>query len=298
TFADSRREFEVVLAEDDQPQRQTDIGREDVGRRLTGVDDQSSLCGRLSGQCSEDLARPGLVLRRVAGPDLAVHQGVEAGVAQAEGHVGVPALTQILDRVAAGLHRRFLPEVQVEAALDHGIDEALFAAEEVIQRRHLHSRGIADRPQGEVLARSLGEEVGGRIEQPGACISRWGLCHNAILSCTVDTEIYSSDMTVGIMTDRTLAGKTVLIGGGGKNLGGLIARQSAAAGASVAIHYNSESSRPEAEETLAAIEAEGVKGVLLSGDLTRAQNVEKLFDDAEEALGAIDIAVNTTGQVL
>ena len=100
------------------------------------------------------------------------------------------------------------------------------------------------------------------------------------------------------MTDRTLAGKTVLIAGGGKNLGGLIARQSAAAGASVAIHYNSESSRPEAEETLAAIEAEGVKGVLLSGDLTRAQNVAKLFEEAKAALGSIDIAVNTSGKVL
>ena len=42
-FADGRRQLEVVLAEDDQPQRQTDIGREDMGRCLTGVDDQPSL---------------------------------------------------------------------------------------------------------------------------------------------------------------------------------------------------------------------------------------------------------------
>src|SRR5699024_4064032 len=139
--------------------------------------------------------------------------------------------------------------------LDHGIDEALLAAEEVIQSRHLHADGIADGPQGEILAQSRGDEVGGCIEQPGACISRRGLCHSAILSCTVDIWTYISDTTGAIMTDRTLAGKTVLIAGGGKILGGLIARQSAAAGASVAIHYNSDSSRPEAEETLAAIEA-------------------------------------------
>lgn len=100
------------------------------------------------------------------------------------------------------------------------------------------------------------------------------------------------------MTEQILQGKTLLIAGGGKNLGGLIARQSAEAGADIAIHYNSESTRPEAEETLAAVEASGSKGVLLTGDLTKPANVEKLFVDAVSALGPIDIAVNTTGKVL
>ena len=100
------------------------------------------------------------------------------------------------------------------------------------------------------------------------------------------------------MTEQILQGKTILIAGGGKNLGGLIARQSAEAGADIAIHYNSESTRPEAEETLAAVEASGSKGVLLTGDLTKPANVEKLFVDAVSALGPIDIAVNTTGKVL
>jgi len=100
------------------------------------------------------------------------------------------------------------------------------------------------------------------------------------------------------MTEQTLQGKTILIAGGGKNLGGLIARQAAAAGADIAVHYNSESTRPEAEETLAAVESSGSKGVLLTGDLTKPANVERLFDDAVSALGPIDIAVNTTGKVL
>ncbi|MBM9465169.1 SDR family oxidoreductase [Aeromicrobium sp. YIM 150415] len=100
------------------------------------------------------------------------------------------------------------------------------------------------------------------------------------------------------MTDRTLTGKNVLIAGGGKNLGGLIARQAAEAGANTAIHYNSETSRPEAEKTLAAVEAAGARGVILSGDLTRPANIERLFSDAETALGTIDIAVNTAGKVL
>ncbi|MDN5586904.1 MAG: SDR family oxidoreductase [Brevibacterium sp.] len=100
------------------------------------------------------------------------------------------------------------------------------------------------------------------------------------------------------MTDHSLQDKTILIAGGGKNLGGLIARQAAAAGADIAIHYNSESSRTEAEQTLAAVEDNGAKAVLLTGDLTRPANVEKLFADATSALGSIDIAINTTGKVL
>jgi NAD(P)-dependent dehydrogenase (short-subunit alcohol dehydrogenase family) len=77
-----------------------------------------------------------------------------------------------------------------------------------------------------------------------------------------------------------------------------VARQAAAGGADVAVHYNSEASRPEAEKTLAAVEEAGRRGVLLTGDLTVPDNVRALFADAEAALGHIDIAVNTVGKVL
>ena len=100
------------------------------------------------------------------------------------------------------------------------------------------------------------------------------------------------------MTDHTLAGKNVLIAGGAKNLGGLIARQVAQAGANVAIHYNSDSSRSDAEQTLAAVEAAGGKAAIFQGDLTVPENVARLFADAERAIGKIDVAVNTVGKVL
>lgn len=57
------------------------------------------------------------------------------------------------------------------------------------------------------------------------------------------------------MADHSIKGKTVIIAGGAKNLGGLIARDLAAQGAqAVAIHYNSAASKGAAE-TVAAIEA-------------------------------------------
>lgn len=101
------------------------------------------------------------------------------------------------------------------------------------------------------------------------------------------------------MTDHSLNGKTVLIAGGAKNLGGLIARDFAAQGAAaVAVHYNSAAARGEADATVAAIEAAGAKGFAFQADLTTAGAVEKLFADAKAAMGDIDIAINTVGKVL
>jgi len=100
------------------------------------------------------------------------------------------------------------------------------------------------------------------------------------------------------MAERTLKDKNVLIAGGAKNLGGLIARQAAAGGANVAIHYNSDGTRQDAERTLAAVQEVGGQGVVVQGDLTAPANVARLFDEAEAALGTIDIGVNTAGKVL
>lgn len=100
------------------------------------------------------------------------------------------------------------------------------------------------------------------------------------------------------MTDHTLTGKNILIAGGAKNLGGLIARQAAQAGANVAIHFNSDASRADAEQTLAAVEASGVEGAIFQADLTVPANVTRLFADADAAIGTIDVAVNTAGKVL
>ena len=101
------------------------------------------------------------------------------------------------------------------------------------------------------------------------------------------------------MSSHSIQGKTVLIAGGAKNLGGLIARDLAAQGAkAVVIHYNSAATKAEADETVAAIEKAGAKAVALQADLTGAAAVEKLFADAIAAVGRPDIAINTVGKVL
>ncbi|MBD9467683.1 SDR family oxidoreductase [Pseudoxanthomonas sp. PXM01] len=101
------------------------------------------------------------------------------------------------------------------------------------------------------------------------------------------------------MTDHSIRGKVVLIAGGAKNLGGLIARDLAQQGAAaVAVHYNSPASKADADATVAAIQAAGAKAVALQGDLTTAAAMERLFADAVAAVGRPDIAINTVGKVL
>jgi NAD(P)-dependent dehydrogenase (short-subunit alcohol dehydrogenase family) len=101
------------------------------------------------------------------------------------------------------------------------------------------------------------------------------------------------------MADHSIKGKVVLIAGGAKNLGGLIARDLAEQGAkAVAIHYNSASSKTEADATVAAIRSAGAEALALQGDLSSAGAVEKLFADAVAAVGKPDIAINTVGKVL
>lgn len=101
------------------------------------------------------------------------------------------------------------------------------------------------------------------------------------------------------MSRHSIQGKVVLIAGGAKNLGGLIARDLAAQGAkAIAIHYHSAASKAEAEATVAAVGQAGAQAVALQGDLTAAAAVEKLFADAAAVVGRPDIAINTVGKVL
>lgn len=101
------------------------------------------------------------------------------------------------------------------------------------------------------------------------------------------------------MADHSIKGKIVLIAGGAKNLGGLLARDLARQGArAVVIHYNSAASEADAKATVAAIQAAGAHALALQADLTTAGAVEKLFADTVAAFGRPDIAINTVGKVL
>lgn len=100
------------------------------------------------------------------------------------------------------------------------------------------------------------------------------------------------------MTQHSLEDKVVLVGGGAKNLGGLISRTFAADGARIVVHYNSNGTKAAAEETVAAISKAGGEGFAIQGDLTKAANVTKVFEEGKKRFGGLDVAINTVGKVL
>ena len=87
----------------------------------------------------------------------------------------------------------------------------------------------------------------------------------------------------------SLEGKCALVTGASGGIGGAIAQALAAAGAKVALSGTR-------VEPLEALKAKiGERAVVCPGDLGDAAATEKLFKDAEAALGQVDILVNNAG---
>jgi NAD(P)-dependent dehydrogenase (short-subunit alcohol dehydrogenase family) len=98
------------------------------------------------------------------------------------------------------------------------------------------------------------------------------------------------------MSKHSLSGRAILVGGGAKNLGGLISRTFAADGAKICVHYNSASTKADADETVAGIKQEGGEAFAVQGDFTKVGDVVAAFAAAKKQFGGIDIAINTVGK--
>jgi NAD(P)-dependent dehydrogenase (short-subunit alcohol dehydrogenase family) len=87
-----------------------------------------------------------------------------------------------------------------------------------------------------------------------------------------------------------LEGKVALITGGDSGIGRAVAVLYAREGADVSIVYLDEHS--DAEETRAAVEAEGRRAVLVSGDVSDPEFCEEAVNTTVQQLGRLDVLVN------
>jgi glucose 1-dehydrogenase len=99
---------------------------------------------------------------------------------------------------------------------------------------------------------------------------------------------------------RGLKGKNVLVTGGTSGIGQAIAVRFAEYGANVAINYRrSPDEAVETEEQVQACAAkvrqEGVRDVLVQGDVSREDDVVAMLADTVERLGGIDVLINNAG---
>lgn len=90
-----------------------------------------------------------------------------------------------------------------------------------------------------------------------------------------------------------LQNKRAIVTGGSRGVGRAVALMLAQAGAHVGISYFNRKS--DAEEVLSELKRHGVKAFAESGDLSRRDDAEALFDRAKTDFGGVDIFVGNAG---
>jgi glucose 1-dehydrogenase len=99
---------------------------------------------------------------------------------------------------------------------------------------------------------------------------------------------------------RGLEGKNVLVTGGSSGIGQAIAVRFAEYGANVAINYlttpdEAAGTEQQVEACVAKVQREGVRDVLVQGDVSKEDDVVRMFRDAIGGLGGVDVLVNNAG---
>lgn len=102
-------------------------------------------------------------------------------------------------------------------------------------------------------------------------------------------------MTLGLehLGHQGLEGRRVLVTGAARRIGRVLALELARAGADVAITYRG--SKPEAEATVADLQALGVRALAVPCDVMEESSVAQAVGSVVEAFGGLDLLVNNAG---
>ncbi len=95
---------------------------------------------------------------------------------------------------------------------------------------------------------------------------------------------------IGMTPGNELAGKVALVTGGARNIGRAIARSLAAGGAAVMVNANT--SRTDAEQTVAIIKQDGGNAALHIADVTDAPAVAAMVEATIGRFGRLDLLIN------
>ncbi len=91
----------------------------------------------------------------------------------------------------------------------------------------------------------------------------------------------------------SLAGKVAVVTGASKGIGASIAEHLAAEGASVVVNYAS--SKCGADAVVKRITGKGGKAVSVQADVSKPQDITRLFAETKAAFGKLDVLVNNAG---
>src|SRR6202022_2735508 len=91
----------------------------------------------------------------------------------------------------------------------------------------------------------------------------------------------------------SLAGQVAIVTGASKGIGAAIAEHLAEAGAAVVVNYAS--SKAGAEAVVNRIRQAGGKAVAVQADVSKLDDVRRLFAETKKEFGKLDILVNNAG---
>ena len=98
---------------------------------------------------------------------------------------------------------------------------------------------------------------------------------------------------MAMKNNERLKDKTAVITGASRGIGRAIAQLFASHGAHVVVNYKR--SKAMASEVVREIEVDGGRAVAVQADVSKADDIDRLFETALEALGKIDIWANVAG---
>jgi len=90
-----------------------------------------------------------------------------------------------------------------------------------------------------------------------------------------------------------LSGKVAVVTGASKGIGASIAEHLAADGATVVVNYAN--SKEAADSVVARIKEKGGKAIAIQGDVSKPEDIGRLFSDIKKEFGRVDILVNNAG---
>ena len=90
-----------------------------------------------------------------------------------------------------------------------------------------------------------------------------------------------------------LANKVAVVTGASKGIGAAIAKLFAAEGAAVVVNYSS--SKAGADRVVSEITSAGGKAVAVQADVSKQSDITRLFTEAVNAFGKVDVLVNNAG---
>lgn len=95
------------------------------------------------------------------------------------------------------------------------------------------------------------------------------------------------------VASKKFSGKVAVVTGASKGIGAEIARQLAAEGANVVVNYAS--SKPGADKVVADITKAGGKAIAVQGDVSKQEDIVRLFAETKKVYGRLDVLINNAG---